>query len=304
MSWKLYDKVTIVTKPLIIYNWQEHKTEYTGINQGYVVEYGNKDMLASAISWAKSTDNQTPKQFDFDNDGFLLTIYDSADGSSQGGKLSFMNCLIEKDNEKFLIGINSDLLVELIKNTTFINGVCQEKICFARTNGRVGALTKNMDSYKEAIDYINHSQKVNQKKTTKWIPGHIYETTTTRCRYVGEVYSWYDIEYAYSAFNKYQIAKRLFKIRNKPIKKYLICKQVKLRGKIIEYYEVIDKLPSRYDAGEDKTEEESQKELLCAIQEMDEEIKHAVKNRSYFYTEKVVLPAAFTCRMLRCSVSL
>lgn len=284
MSWKLYEKVTIVEKPMTAYNWKEHKIEYTGINQGFVVEYGNKNMLESAMTWAKSNDNPIPNQFDFDNEGFSLTIYDSANGSSQGGKLSFMNCMIEKDGHKFLIGINSDFLVELIQNTTFINGACQSKICFARKDGRVGALTKDMDSYKEAVSYINHSQKVNQKKTTKWIPGHIYETSTTKCRYIGEIYSWYDYtETEYGRYPGYHVASKYFKLRKIPIKKYLICKKVELYGRFNEYYEVLDRLPSRFDAGMEKTEEECKEELNKYLDDVEKELINKLDEHKTLY---------------------
>jgi len=293
MSWKLYDKVTIVAKPVEVYDYKQHKIVYQGYEQGYVVEYGNKKMLDSAITWAVGYQkDKTPEQFDFDNNGFLLTIHNSAGGSSQGGKLSFMSCWIEKDGHKFLIGINSELLVELIKNTTIINGVCQSEVCFARKDGQVGVLTKDMDSYKEAVEYENRSTELNKKKTTKWIIGHVYETVSTKVIYLGKLYQWYDMERVDSDRKMWKSGRINLILRKTPKVKYLVCHIEKSRwtGKEDRWYELLDKLPSKTDSGVVKTEEECKEEINSYLDTIDKElIDYFDEHRSWYYYEKIGL---------------
>ena len=164
-GFKIEDEVIIVEKQN-----QEH--------QGYVVNVEDKKQLDNALSWADTyefvedengnrvLDEEETKRrgytiykrehkdgvvHKYKNGEFTLTLSESAERSSQGGKLSFWNCEIETiDNKKFLIGINTDLLIELLLQNTFIKGVCQSKIYLGRQNGRVGAFTENMQQFIQA----------------------------------------------------------------------------------------------------------------------------------------------------------
>lgn len=283
MSWTLSEKVTIVTKPIVSYDYKEHKSVITEDYQGFVVEYGNKNMLDSAMNWAKNKDtNPYPKSFDFENKDFKLTIAASANYSSQGGKLSFMNCWIEKDGNRFLIGINSDLLVELIKNTTFVNGTCQSTVCFARKDGQTGALVKSMDSYKEAMEYLKRKEETNKNKTTKWIPGHIYSTTTKKCMYYGEVYLWYKFD-RYDGRMDSNIS--IYKKLNKPVKKYLIMNKTSYG----EFYELLDKLPSRHDDGAFESEKPIEQVKIDTVNKIHNEEEKAIFEDKYFQIDHFLM---------------
>ena len=209
-GWKLLDKVTIVTKKMLAYDYKTGSTTDTGDVQGYLVDPSNKKQLENARQWGtvttweyftdeegrRSVRDKTeykPEEYTYDNDGFTLELHNSAGCSSQGGKLSFWNCWITApDGHRFLIGIGADLLLDVLKSSTVINGVVQDKLMFARCNGGVGMLSKSMDSYKNAVNDMAIKKKMSSGKTKKVIPGHIYETTTEQNIYVGKMYQWYE----------------------------------------------------------------------------------------------------------------
>ena len=116
VGWRVPEKVIIVAKACR--HWENGEYTIDGTYQGYVVDAGNKEMLESARNWAKWTEYVQPYdretrtyaavidhegiEHEFDNEGFTLTLLESADGSSQGGKLSFWNCKISKGDKEFI----------------------------------------------------------------------------------------------------------------------------------------------------------------------------------------------------------
>lgn len=208
-GWKLHDEVIIVGKQLSsrIYKpgvgWVP-RTEHLGRYQGYIVDPNNKLQLESAKLWATWTEyiddrnsqiKHEPEIFKYKNEGFTLQLLESAERSSQGGKLSFWNCLITApDNQEFIIGIAADLLLSLLKNNICDNGVIQNKIRFGRLNGSVGALSDNMDEYKQAVADMETRRAVNtQKKTKKYRLGYTYSSLTLDNVYLGSCYQHYEI---------------------------------------------------------------------------------------------------------------
>lgn len=208
-GWKLFDKVTIVAKKMLAYDYKTGETTDTGNVQGYLVDPSNKKQLEAARNWGTTyksiyeevdgkrqfVDKEIiePDEYTYDNDGFTLELHNSAEGSYQGGRLSFWNCWITApDGHRFLIGIAADLLLDVLKSSTIINGIVQDKLMFARCNGGVGMLSKSMDSYKNAVNDMAIKKKMSSGKTKKVIPGHIYETTTEQNIYVGKMYQWYE----------------------------------------------------------------------------------------------------------------
>lgn len=115
-AWKKMDKIIIVYK---LYS-----------NKAFVVDIDNENQISIAIHWAVGYDQKTkPKMIETENKDFSFEIIDSADNSYNGGKLSFWMCRIEKDGiEPFEVGINADLLVDMIRESTLINGKAQEKV--------------------------------------------------------------------------------------------------------------------------------------------------------------------------------
>lgn len=203
VGWSLFDKVLIVAKKCM--EWRGNKYELTDTLQGYVVDPSNKSMLDSAIHWGTEShrldekDEQgnylyekiEPAQYLFENKDFTLQLLDSAQGSSQGGKLSFWNCLITKGEYQFKIGIAADLLLQLLKQSTFINGVCQGKVFFARCKGGVGMLHTDMPAYKEAVADMDRKAAVKSaKKTTKWQIGCNYITLKEDEMCLCSAYRW------------------------------------------------------------------------------------------------------------------
>lgn len=187
--WKLMDEVTVAIR----------KEENYGGFSGYVVESTNKEAVESAISWAEYTpyDRETreylpkvdPDVHTFKNEGFTATILDSAGGSSQGGRLSFWSCKVEKDGVEFVIGVNDAILADLIRSSTIIDGVVQEKVMFARRSGQPGLVHEKMKSYKEALaDTEKRASIKAAKKTTKWELGGVYSSITQSDICLGEVW--------------------------------------------------------------------------------------------------------------------
>jgi hypothetical protein len=162
-----------------------------GISQAYLVATGDfSKSLETAKNWARKrewnpetriyTYLDTYEIYETDNKDFEISIYDSAGGSSQGGKLSFWNCLIRKDGKEFLLGIQADSLCELLKVADFHKGVCQESVSIYRNKMVKVARTQDV-SYDKVV--------LSGKKTSKWEKGKVYRTKTLSSICLGEVYA-------------------------------------------------------------------------------------------------------------------
>lgn len=301
-GWKLFDKVILIAK----------QKDKNGFEQAYVVEYGNASQLKTAMDWARDRvwnsetreyGKETPGvEFEFENEGFEVELYDSANGSSQGGKLSFWDCLIRKDDHIFRIGINSDYLLELLKTTTVINGVVQEKVFFARNNGRVGLLHEGMKEYKDALKDMQFKKNVSENKTKNHIRGHAYSSITLKNMYLGEIYNWLEIDKNSGYYHTY-------KLLNKPKKEYIFvreyyfddnkCKTITefMRNAIkVEdkynykhsngyiLFDTVKKIPERVDDGKILTDDFSETELQQCIN-IYNDFEHNQKNGSYYRIE-------------------
>lgn len=241
---KISNKIIIVERTeneLAVNTWR--KDVYSA-NQGYVVDVGNKKMLATAKEWAKWSQymvqwhkDMTPeqkKEYDnsyreyegvineYDNGTFELTLDESADRSTVGGKLSFWNCILKApDGKRFLIGINSELLLHLLKSNTFVNGKCERKVWLGRVWGnQVGAFTENMEEFKQSkVD----EQLRNTKKTKVYNVGDIVETLTNKELYLGEFYIYCKKYVKYNNYYSYSCGsdEQLYMLLDKPIKVYV-----------------------------------------------------------------------------------
>lgn len=271
-GWKLFDKVTIVAKKMFAYNYETHPSYDTGDVQGYLVDPANKKQLENARLWGTreeciyGTDENgrtiiterithKPEEHTYDNDGFTLALHNSAGGSSQGGKLSFWNCWITApDGHKFLIGIAADLLLDVLKSSTVVNGVVQEKLMFARHSGGVGMLSKSMDSYKNAVNDMAIKKKMSKGKTSKHQIGHVYETTTEKNIYLGKFYRWYEpIMEQSDGWRSYYNKCIGFKRLEKPIEYFYFLRYYDGKNNMSNYnegymWECREKLPARREA--------------------------------------------------------
>jgi hypothetical protein len=209
VGWRVPKNIIIVAKDHRV--WKDGRYVAEDTPQGYVVDPGNKEMLENALGWAKWTEyrgeyNKDTRRYDeqiehvgetyeFENDGFTLTLLDSANGSSQGGKLSFWNCKISKEDKEFIIGIASDYLLEILLHNDFKNGVCQSTLSFARCKGGVGMMNRSMPSYQQFLQDEEHRAAMKKGKTKKREPGHLYSTLTGGDVYFGTFYRWYEPVY-------------------------------------------------------------------------------------------------------------
>ena len=166
--------------------------------QGYIVEEGNKGSLETAERWA-SWGEYVGTSFTYDNGNFDFELLDAAGGSNQGGKLSFWNCKITApDNEEFIVGINSEILLELLKYNKFENGkLLNKKIYFGRIRGNaVGAFTDNMPLFEQAKK-DEEARTKNSKKTVKYDPGTVVSSLSEGKRI------YYGVAYQYARYDNF-----------------------------------------------------------------------------------------------------
>lgn len=196
MSIKIYDDIVLFGRKT--FEWDSENREYTENVERidfYVSDANNKNTLETGKNWATTTNWVNKKSITVEplvihtkNNGFKLSLDSSADYSSQGGKLSFWMCKIEKDNICGRIGINQEELNQLFKESTFINGVCQQEVCFYRIGGQVGACVVGGERYKEFYNIKDKDTQLSKaKKTTKWELGRVYESKTMRSVWVGVI---------------------------------------------------------------------------------------------------------------------
>lgn len=265
-GWQLFDKVTIVAKEYR--HWADGEYIKDGM-QGYIVDPGNKKMLESARYWGQWTEygeydpvtgrrktiEHEPEEFTFDNKDFTLELVDCAGQSSQGGKLSFWNCKITKDGHEFIIGIAANLLLDVLKSNTFIDGKCQSPLMFARCKGGVGMLSENMESYQQALKDMQLKKKVSSGKTSKHKIGHIYSTLTGSDAYLADLYCWYELITEKRSCNRWDSSTYDevvgFKKLDKPIKLKWFASTYNNKAKLSEFklshWELKSKLPARIE---------------------------------------------------------
>lgn len=195
--WKMMDKVAVAIKT-------NKDTSYYGRTfNAFVTDASDEKGLETAKDWARERSwNREKQEYDkvyepevhvFDNEGFSVKILKSAGGSSQGGRLSFLACEIEKDGVKFVIGVNDALLVDLIRHSDIHNGQIKQKVMFVRKGGQPGFIHEGMEAYQEAqADMKAKADLKKAKKTSKWEIGGIYSTLTQRDVCLGEVWDHYE----------------------------------------------------------------------------------------------------------------
>lgn len=209
-GWTLYDTITLVIK--------HSKYQTYEYPQAYLVNPKNKKQLETAIAWGtervyelnKETGKNEVKVTKPDvvtvkNDNFTIQLLDSANSSCQGGKLSFWNCIItnEEHNIAVVVGIDANLLLNLLLQNEFSYGVCKLPVEFARMAGGVGVLTKNMKEYQEAVRDMETKKSISKKKTSKWQLGKSYKTLTIDDVYMGKLYKPFDLDYVRGPANRY-----------------------------------------------------------------------------------------------------
>lgn len=182
MAIKIYDEIALFGRKGTKREWVNNEWVDKGSYYDfYVCDANNKNMLSTGEYWAKRNRKEEDSvKYVVKNNGFKLSLDEAASGSSQGGKLSFWMCKIEKDDINGRIGINQTELNELFKESTFVNGVCQQEVCFYRINNNVGACVVGGERYKQFYNQQNNDESIRKApKTTKWEQGRVYKTLTT-----------------------------------------------------------------------------------------------------------------------------
>lgn len=215
MAWTTAKKVTFIVKkdiPIIDGNNTLYKA--------YVVFDNNKKQLESGKNWARYGYDVVSS---VDNKGFSLTIHSSADSSSVSGKLSFWMCKIGNIPGKYnelLVGINSEILCALLKQSKFDNGKCLQPLEFARYQGSVCMLHDKMVEYKQMETEI-HTKKTVYGTVSKMSIGKEYETTSGMIDvYLGQLYGLMDIGHIPSSWDINSNNKLVISLHKKPKERY------------------------------------------------------------------------------------
>lgn len=254
----LYKGIKIEDKVIIV---EKQNTD----RQGYLVSVNNPKQLETALNWAETygydeslrekylevekTDTKAAdeiwKQYlatkkelkgiihEYENGQFKLTLCESAERSwRQSGKLSFWNCLLTcPDGNTFLVGINSECLLSLLKSADFIKGVCQSNLWLGRIKNNVGAFTEDMDEFK---DGKKDQAMRDAKPTNKYEKGQVLNTKTAAYCYLGELYKQFSIYrndgHGYAGGNKYP--EFFMNVYSKPKKVYAYDQISTYSGKI------------------------------------------------------------------------
>lgn len=213
--YKLLDNIMLVCR-----DEEYHKSSEA--LQAYLVDPSNKNQLKAAQRWATYTEygdyvktdsgkweytwkkEHEPLEYTFGNQHFKLELLDCAGGSSQGGKLSFWNCVVSKEDKRFKIGINSEMLLELLKNATFIKGVCQDDLLFVTDNGRVGMCAEGSEVHRSALRDMETKAAAKKNAVSKFSFGDIITTPTLREVYLGTITKYYSFDPGSNSQYNYQ----------------------------------------------------------------------------------------------------
>ena len=167
-GWRLYKSVTII-KPC------------SG-DKAYVADASDSSQLSTGHKWAGTGYREET----LDNRGFKLRLMDSPGRSySQGGKLSFCMCEVIRDDSRLEIGIDTEMLIEILKMSTCINGEIQNELMFARRSGKLGMIAMDSEFYEQAMTDKEIREKVS--KTRKPKPGYLHEALTVKSVYMFDI---------------------------------------------------------------------------------------------------------------------
>ena len=180
--------------------------------QGFVVPEGNDKVLQTAMNWASSMiypdegtwEERRDNAIKFDgiqhkykNGHFKMRLNQSAGYSYNGGKLSFWNCdIIAPDGKTYLVGINQELLCNLLSNCTLVKGEVQEDLWLGKQQGNTGLYTEDMEDFKQAQLEVQAKEDM-KSKTKKYNPGDLVGTLTKDFIYIGEYIKTKNYSYHY-----------------------------------------------------------------------------------------------------------
>lgn len=204
-------------------------------HQGYVVLPDKPSMLENAMRWAESynydysisdwreREREARKisgiQHTYKNGTFKFKLCESASNSWNGGKLSFWNCtIIAPDGKEFLIGINQELLCNLLQSCTLVNGEVQGLVWLGKQRTNTGVYTETMPDFIQAKTEVS-IKEIFKSKTSKYVVGDIVGSPTKQYLYAGVVYEHYQV-YTYYDYTIHGYVGELTKL-DEPNKKHM-----------------------------------------------------------------------------------
>lgn len=201
--------------------------------KGYIVFGDDKKQMESALKWAGANYKVLK---DIPNRDFTLELYSAAGGSYQGGKLSFWMCLIGNIpgcKTPILVGINSEVLCGLIKESTFVNGMCTHKVMFAKLKGETCVIHKDTKAYQELLTDSKSRAALKTQKAELDI-GRCYSSLQLQDVYLGKALQYIEFkssgpdEYVVQT-GKYKKNPAIFTIHTKPKKVHVLAQEHTVR---------------------------------------------------------------------------
>lgn len=178
--WQSSDKVKIV------FNNYDYNINHNGKKYPMAFIVINDTQMNTAIKWASHNDSKKVEIIETENKDFTISLANAPERSYQGGKLSFCNCIFEKEGiPSFAVGINTDYLFDAMLETTVVNGIFKDKVMFGKQYNNTGIIVMNSPTYNELKASEVVKTKVNGKKTKNWVRGSVYATATTADFYLG-----------------------------------------------------------------------------------------------------------------------
>lgn len=188
-GWKVYQEVVIIESAL--------DDSKEGISSAYIADAKDSGQLKTGRDWAAlkfyskftgKTDKIPGKEYRLPNNGFTLEIGDAPTKRAEGGRASFSMCIIRNNNKAWKVGIATDLLYRLLKETACVNGVIKEKLSFGRCYGKLGLLVTDGDTMKSALK--EDALRNGAKKTTKAKIGYEHKSLRINKVYMFDLYDW------------------------------------------------------------------------------------------------------------------
>ena len=93
-----------------------------------------------------------------------------------------------------MIGINSEMLLDLLKNATFVNGKCQSSLIFITQKGKVGMTIEGSETYKQCVQDKEFLATFKSSQTSKFSFGDKLSTVTIDEVYLGTITKYYEFD--------------------------------------------------------------------------------------------------------------
>ena len=191
----------------------KESNETNGIPYGYVFDPKNTRVLENARNELYTlTDTGAignlrklePVEVYTENYGFTVSIHGCNIEKVRGVKRYEWKLLIEKGDIEFLTNVTQEGLERMLKQSTVINGVIQEKSSLSPFNYSVVAIHPKMKEWDNTLQKqrLKDSQ-IKVSKTKRWEKGKSYYSVLNKDLYLGKIYHWLGLSYSEERYTEH-----------------------------------------------------------------------------------------------------